>query len=65
MENPLDSSSAWRFFARKGLHAHDVPSVEAFGKAIAEAERKLRNLDISEARDSNNLSRFTALNRMV
>jgi hypothetical protein len=40
VEDPLNSSPAWRFVAKKGLHAHDVPAVEAFRKAIAEAEKK-------------------------
>ena len=40
VEDPLNSSPAWWFVAKKGLHAHDVPAVEAFRKAIAEAEKK-------------------------
>ncbi len=37
--NPLDTSPAWRYIAKKGLHSHDVPAVDGFRKAIADAEK--------------------------
>jgi hypothetical protein len=39
VDNPLDASPAWRYTAKNGLHSHDVPAVDAFRNAIAEAEK--------------------------
>ena len=39
VENPLDSSPAWRYVARDGLRSHTVPAVAEFRKAVAEAEK--------------------------
>ncbi len=38
-DNPLDASPAWRYIAKDGLRAHNVPAVDAFRKAIAQAEK--------------------------
>jgi hypothetical protein len=38
-ENPIDSVAGWRYVAKNGLHPHDVPAVDEFRKAIAEAEK--------------------------
>jgi hypothetical protein len=38
-ENPLDAPPAWRYMAKDGLAPHSVPAVEAFKKAVAEAEK--------------------------
>jgi len=37
--NPLDSPPAWRYVAKDGLRPHNVPAVDAFRKAVAEAEK--------------------------
>ncbi len=37
--NPLDSSPAWRYVAKDGLRPHNVPAVDEFRKAVAEAEK--------------------------
>lgn len=39
VENPLDSPPAWRYVAKDGLRPHNVPAVEQFKKALAEAEK--------------------------
>jgi len=36
---PLDNPPAWRYAAKDALHTHDVPAVDEFRKAIAEAEK--------------------------
>jgi hypothetical protein len=38
-ENPIDSVAGWRYVAKDGLHPHNVPAVDEFRKAIAEAEK--------------------------
>jgi hypothetical protein len=38
-ENPLDAPPAWRYMAKDGLSPHSVPAVEAFKKAVADAEK--------------------------
>lgn len=38
-DRPLDGVPAWKFVARDCLHSHDVPAVDEFRKAIAEAEK--------------------------
>lgn len=38
--NPTDSSAAWRWDRKNGLHAHDVPAVDEFRKALTEAEKQ-------------------------
>jgi hypothetical protein len=38
-ENPLDGSPAWRYEAKNALKPHNVPAVDAFRKAVAEAEQ--------------------------
>jgi hypothetical protein len=40
-EPVLDSPPAWRWVHKNGLHTHDVPAVDEFRKAIAEAEKKI------------------------
>ena len=37
--NPLDSPPAWRYVAKDGLRPHNVPAVDEFRKAVAEAEK--------------------------
>ena len=39
-EAVMDSPPAWRWVRQNGLHSHDVPAVDEFRKAIAEAEKK-------------------------
>lgn len=39
VQDPLDSSPAWRHVARDGLHSHNVPAVEEFKKALTHAEK--------------------------
>lgn len=39
VDNPLDNPPAWRYVAKDALHSHDVPAVDQFRKAIAEAEK--------------------------
>jgi hypothetical protein len=39
IENPLDGSPAWRYEAKNALKPHSVPAVDAFRKAVAEAEQ--------------------------
>jgi hypothetical protein len=38
-ENPLDGSPVWRYEAKNALKPHSVPAVEAFRKAVDEAEQ--------------------------
>jgi hypothetical protein len=35
----LDGAVGWRYVAKNALHSHDVPAVDAFRKAIDEAEK--------------------------
>lgn len=37
VQNPLDAPAAWRYIAKDGLHPHNVPAVDEFRKAVAEA----------------------------
>ena len=39
IENPLDGSPVWRYEAKNALKPHSVPAVDAFRKAVAEAEQ--------------------------
>lgn len=39
-ESPLDGVPGWTYVKKDALHAHDVPAVEAFRKAIDDAERQ-------------------------
>ena len=41
LNSVLDSPAVWRYSAKNALSAPDVPAVEAFRKAIAEAEKAL------------------------
>lgn len=41
--NPLDAPAVWRYTAKGGLDAPDVPAVEAFRKLVAESEKQLAN----------------------
>jgi hypothetical protein len=38
--NPLERAPAWRYQAKNALHSPDVPAVDAFRKAIEEAEKQ-------------------------
>lgn len=38
--NPSDSIAGWQWIHKNGLHSHDVPAVDEFRKAIAEAEKQ-------------------------
>lgn len=38
-KDALDTSPGWRYVARDGLRSHSVPAVDAFRKAIADAEK--------------------------
>lgn len=38
-DHPLDGAPAWKLVAKDCLHSHDVPAVDEFRKAIAEAEK--------------------------
>ena len=38
-ENPTDASPVWRYVAKDCLKPHKVPAVDAFHKAVAEAEQ--------------------------
>jgi hypothetical protein len=42
-DNPLDAPAVWRYTAKGGLDAPDVPAVEAFRKLVAESEKQLAN----------------------
>ena len=39
VERPLDSIPGWRYQSKDALHAHNVPVVDKFRKAIEEAEK--------------------------
>jgi hypothetical protein len=39
VDDPLDSSPVWRFEAKNALKPHTVPAVDAFRKAVDEAEQ--------------------------
>lgn len=39
VNDPLDNPPAWRYMAKDALHSHDVPAVDEFRKAVAEAEK--------------------------
>jgi hypothetical protein len=39
VENPLDSTPVWRDEAKNALKPHTVPAVDAFRKAVDEAEQ--------------------------
>jgi hypothetical protein len=39
-EDPTDSVAGWRWIHKNGLHAHDVPAVDEFRKALEEAEKQ-------------------------
>ncbi len=39
-EDPLDGPALWRYSGKRGLDAPAVPAIEAFRKAIEEAEKK-------------------------
>jgi hypothetical protein len=38
-DRPLDRAPAWRYIAKDGLMPHSVPAVDAFRKAVADAEK--------------------------
>jgi hypothetical protein len=39
IDNPLEGSPVWRYEAKNALKPHNVPAVDAFRKAVAEAEQ--------------------------
>ncbi len=39
VDKPLDSVPAWKYLAKDGLRPHTVPAVDAFRKALAEADK--------------------------
>ena len=39
VKDPLDGPAAWRFVAKDALKPHSVPAVDAFRKAVAEADK--------------------------
>jgi hypothetical protein len=39
VEDPLNAAPAWRYIAKDGLRPHNVPAVDEFRKALAEAEK--------------------------
>lgn len=39
VERPLDGVPGWRSLRQDGLHSHNVPAVDDFRKAVAEAEK--------------------------
>lgn len=41
--DPLDSPAVWRYTAKGGLDAPDVPAVEAFRKLVVESDKQLAN----------------------
>jgi hypothetical protein len=42
-DNPLDSSPVWRYMGQDALRAPAVPAVDAFRKAVVEAEKQQAN----------------------
>jgi hypothetical protein len=38
-DQPLDRAPVWRYVAKDGLRPHTVPAVDAFRKAVADAEK--------------------------
>lgn len=40
VERPLDGPAGWKWVRKNGLHTHDVPAVDEFRKAIADAEKQ-------------------------
>ena len=42
-EYPTDGIPGWRWIHKNGLHAHDVPAVAEFRKAIEDAEKQAAN----------------------
>jgi len=42
VESPLNRAPLWRYVAKNGLRSPDVPAVEEFRKALAEAEKQLQ-----------------------
>jgi len=39
VDNPLDSTAAWRYVRKDGLQSPSVPAVDQFRKAVAEADK--------------------------
>jgi hypothetical protein len=39
IDNPLEGSPVWRYEAKNALKPHNVPAVDVFRKAVAEAEQ--------------------------
>jgi len=39
IEDPLEAPPVWRYIAKDGLRPHSVPAVDAFRKALAEADK--------------------------
>ena len=39
VDDPLTSSPVWRYEAKNALKPHNVPAVDAFRKAVSEAEQ--------------------------
>ena len=40
VDQPMDGAVAWRYIKKNALHSHDVPAVDEFRKALAEAEKQ-------------------------
>jgi hypothetical protein len=40
VDDPLDGAPGWSYVKKDALHAHDVPAVAAFRKAIDQAEKQ-------------------------
>jgi hypothetical protein len=38
-DSPLDRAPVWRYITKDGLQPHTVPAVDAFRKAVADAEK--------------------------
>ena len=39
VDNPLNAAPAWRYMAKDALRSHNVPAVDQFRKALAEADK--------------------------